>query len=221
MTAGADLAPDWFHTLRGQAMQRVLLAVIVVLVALVGIQRLRPTTLAEHRGTAETTHSAATASAGAASPEGAAIERLTPNQLTALVRRYPSPTVLVLYGTKCPLSRELMPGLEQIASRHKADGVLLHAVNVDPDSTDYDIAAFLRSTSATFPAIRVSDHRASALASALGSAGSEVIPAGDTAYTTPVVVVWDRSGAVVAQAQGMASSDELERVVSGVLAQAR
>ena len=56
---------------------------------------------------------------------------------------------------------------------------------------------------------------------ALGSAGSEVIPAGDTTYTMPIVVVWDRSGAVVAQAQGMASSDELERVVSGVLAQGR
>jgi thiol-disulfide isomerase/thioredoxin len=195
--------------------------VIVVLVALVGIQRLRRTTFAQHGGTAETTHSAATASAGSASAEATAIERLTPNQLTALVRRYPSPTVLVLYGTRCPLCRELMPGLEEVSSRHKADGVLVHAVNVDPDSTDYDIAAFLRSTGATFPAIRVSDHRASALASALGSAGSEVIPAGDTTYTMPIVVVWDRSGAVVAQAQGMASSDELERVVSGVLAQGR
>ena len=201
-------------------MQRVLLAVIVILVALVGIQRLRRTTFAEHGDTA-TTHPAATAGARAVSAEAAAIERLTPNQLTALVRRYPSPTVLVLYGTNCPLSRELMPGLEQIASRHKGDGVLIHAVNVDPDSADYDIAAFLRSTGATFPAIRVSDHRASALASALGSAGSEVIPAGDTTYTMPIVVVWDRSGAVVAQAQGMASSDELERVVSGVLAQGR
>jgi thiol-disulfide isomerase/thioredoxin len=202
-------------------MQRVHLAVIVVLVALVGIQRLRRTTFAEPPGTAETTHSAATASAGSASAEATAIERLTPNQLTALIRRYPSPTVLVLYGTRCPLCRELMPGLEEVSSRHKADGVLVHAVNVDPDSADYDIAAFFRSTGATFPAIRVSDHRASALASALGSAGSEVIPAGDTTYTMPIVVVWGRSGAVVAQAQGMASSDELERVVSGVLAQGR
>ena len=202
-------------------MQRVLLAVIVVLVAFVGMQRLRRTTFSEHRGTAETTHSAATASAGTASAEATPIERLTPNQLTALVRRYPSPTVLVLYGTRCSLCRELMPGLEEVSSRHKADGVLVHAVNVDPDSADYDIAAFLRSTRATFPAIRISEHRASALASALGSAGSEVIPAGDTTYTMPIVVVWDRSGAVVAQAQGMASSDELERVVSGVLAQGR
>ena len=129
--------------------------------------------------------------------------------------------MLVLYGTHSPLSRELMPGLEQIASRHKPDGVLVHAVNVDPDSAGYDIAAFLRTTGATFPAMRVSDHRASALVSALGSAGSEVIPPGDTTYTTPIVVVWDRSGAVIAQAQGMASSDELERVVSGVLAQGR
>jgi hypothetical protein len=202
-------------------MQRVLLAVILVLVALVGVQRLRRTTPAGHRGLGETTPSAATVSAATADAEAAAVERLTPNQLTALVRRYPSPTVLVLYGTNSPLSRELMPGLEQIASRHKPDGVLVHAVNVDPDSAGYDIAAFLRTTGATFPAMRVSDHRASALVSALGSAGSEVIPPGDTTYTTPIVVVWDRSGAVIAQAQGMASSDELERVVSGVLAQGR
>jgi hypothetical protein len=44
---------------------------------------------------------------------------------------------------------------------------------------------------------------------------------GDSAYTLPVVVVWDRAGTVVAQAQGMADADELERVVSGVLARSR
>lgn len=203
-------------------MQRVLLVVIVALAVLVGAQRLRRHVAASEPGLPAPTSSAPTASAPEAAPgavpEAPAVELLTGNQLAALVRRYPSPTVLVLYGTNSLLSRQLMPGLEQIATRHQADGLLVHAVNTDPDSAAYDIPRFLRSTSTSFPALRLADASAGNLGPALASAGSEVIQ-GDSAYTLPVVVVWDRAGKVVAQGQGMANADELERVVSGVLAQ--
>jgi hypothetical protein len=199
-------------------MQRILIAVIVALVVLVGVQRLR-------RNPAPATPAAATPAAATPESPGAGavsppVELLTANQLTALVRRYPSPTVLVLYGTTSALSRNLMSGLEQVASRHRSDGLLIHAVNVDPDSAAYDIPIFMHTTAASFPAVRLVEPGPVELGRALESAGSDVIK-GDSAYTLPVVVVWDAAGTVVAQGQGMADAGELERVVSGVLAKAR
>ena len=199
-------------------MQRVLIVVIIALVALIGVQRLRhEPQFARPTATAATASAAVPASAPATGETSAPVELLTANQLAALVRRYPPPTVLALYGTTDPLSRQLMPGLERIASRHRADGLVVHAVNTDPDSAAYDIPRFMRSTAASFSAVRLAESDPGVLGPALSSAGSEVIT-GDSTYTLPVVVVWDRAGTVVAQGQGMADADELERVVSGVLA---
>jgi hypothetical protein len=202
-------------------MQRALFVVILVLVALVGLQQLRHEPRPVQPTAVAATDSAAPPDADpATAATSAPVELLTANQLAALVRRYPSPSVLVLYGTTSPLSRQLMPGLEQIASRHRADGLLVHAVNTDPDSVAYDIPSFMRSTAASFPAVRLAERDPGDLGRALSSAGSEVIT-GDSTYTLPVVVVWDQAGTVVAQGQGMADADELERVVSGVFARGR
>ena len=202
-------------------MQRVLLVLIIAAVLLIGVQRLRHGPQpARPSATAATASATAPGAATATAETSAPVELLTANQLAALVRRYPPPTVLVLYRTADLLSRQLMPGLEQIATRHRADGLLVHAVNTDPDSASYDTPRFMRSTAASFPAVRLADRDPGDLGRALVSAGSEVIT-GDSAYTLPVVVVWDRAGTVVAQAQGMADADELERVVSGVLARSR
>ena len=201
-------------------MQRVLLVVVVALVALVAVQRLRrpasPAAAAESCDVDDSGGAAAPAGDRAGAPP---VELLTANQLTALVRRYPSPTVLVLYGTNSVLSRDLMSGLEQVASRHRGDGLLVHVVNVDPDSAGYDIPIFMHTAAASFPAVRLTERGPVELGRALESAGSDVIK-GDSAYTLPVVVVWDAAGSVVAQGQGMADPGELERVVSGVLAKA-
>ncbi len=203
-------------------MQRVLLAVIVGLVVLLGVHHLRRPPAVAPASTPAAAPAAATRTAGTAEDAAGTppVELLTATQLAALVRRYPSPTVLVLYGTTSALSRDLMPGLEQIAGRHRGAGLLVHAVNADPDSAVYDIPRFMRSTTATFPAVRLADRDPAALGRALTSAGSQVIT-GDSAYTLPVVVVWDRAGTVVAQGQGMADAAELERVVTGVLDQGR
>jgi hypothetical protein len=202
-------------------MQRVLFVLIIALVALIGVRHLRHgPPPARPSAAAATASTAAPGAAPATAEASAAVELLTANQLAALVRRYPPPTGLVLYGTADLLSRQLMPGLEQIATRHRADGLLVHAVNTDPDSAGYDIPRFMRSTGASFPALRLADRDPGDLGRALVSAGSEVIT-GNSAYTLPVVVVWDRAGTVVAQAQGMADTVELERVVSGVLARSR
>lgn len=201
-------------------MQRVLLVVVVALVALVAVQRLRrppsPAAATPEASTSRDSPAAAPAEERTGAPP---VELLTANQLTALVRRYPSPTVLVLYGTNSVLSRDLMLGLEQVASRHRGDGLLIHVVNVDPDSAGYDIPIFMHTAAASFPAVRLIERGPVELRRALESAGSDVIK-GDSAYTLPVVVVWDAAGTVVAQGQGMADPGELERVVSGVLAKA-
>jgi thiol-disulfide isomerase/thioredoxin len=148
------------------------------------------------------------------------IEYLTVTQMVARARRYQAPTVLVLYGTKCPLSQKLMPGLEQIARRYRTAGLQVHAINVDPDEPPYDIPGFMRAAHASFPPIRLKRRQPGEIANALRSAGSTVIP-GAATYTMPVVVVWDQYGTVVAQAQGMPDAQALEQVVRAIVPASR
>ena len=127
------------------------------------------------------------------------------------VRPGAAPTVLVLYGTNCPLSRQLMSGLQQIATQYQGAGLRVLAINVDDDEPFYDVPAFLAATGARFPPVRVS-RQAGELSSALNSLGSKAIPSGQK-FTMPVVVVWGRRGTVLAEAQGMADASALEQVV--------
>ena len=147
-----------------------------------------------------------------ASQRDARLEYLTVQSMTARVQPGAAPTVLVLYGTNCPLSRELMPGLQQIATQYQTAGLRVLALNIDEDEPFYDVPAFLASTGASFPPARVFPLRPGDLSAALNSLGSKVIPSGQR-YTMPVVVVWGRRGTVLAEAQGMPDASALEQVV--------
>jgi len=188
-------------------MQRFLILAVVVLIAAIAGERLVG---------GSTPEGANAGSATASQP----IEYLTVGQMATRVRRLQAPTILVLYGTECPLSQKLMPGLEQITRRHRAAGLQVHAINDDPDEAGYDIPGFMHAANASFPALRLRRWRSGELANALRSAGSTVIPGGGT-YTRPVVVVWDQYGTVVAQAQGMPDAQALEQVVRAILPPAR
>ena len=139
------------------------------------------------------------------------LEYLTVQAMTGRVQPGAAPTVLVLYGTNCPLSRQLMSGLQQIATQYQGAGLRVLAINVDDDEPFYDVPAFLAATGARFPPVRVS-RQAGELSSALNSLGSKAIPSGQK-FTMPVVVVWGRRGTVLAEAQGMADASALEQVV--------
>jgi thiol-disulfide isomerase/thioredoxin len=141
----------------------------------------------------------------------ARLEYLTVPAMAGRVQVGAVPTVLVLYGTNCPLSRQLMPGLQQIATQYQSAGLRVLAINVDDDEPFYDVPAFLAATGARFPPVRVS-WQAGELSAALNSLGSKAIPSGQK-FTMPVVVVWGRRGTVLAEAQGMADASALEQVV--------
>lgn len=140
------------------------------------------------------------------------LEYLTVRAMAARVQPGTAPTVLVLYGTNCPLSRRLMPGLQQIATQYQGAGLRVLAFNVDDDDPFYDVPAFLAATGAGFPPARVSAWQAGELSAVLNSLGSKVIPSGQK-FTMPIVVVWSRRGSVLAEAQGMADASALEQVV--------
>ena len=144
------------------------------------------------------------------------IEYVTVTQMAARARRYKAPTILVLYGTECPLSQKLMPGLEQIARRYRSSGLQVHAINDDPDEPAYDIPRFMQAANASFSSVRLRGWQSGELSNALRSAGSTVIP-GPGTYTRPVVVVWDQYGTVVAEAQGMPDAQVLEDVVRAIV----
>jgi thiol-disulfide isomerase/thioredoxin len=139
------------------------------------------------------------------------LEYLTVQAMAGRVQPGAAPTVLVLYGTNCPLSRQLMPGLQQIATQYQGAGLRVLAINVDDDEPFYDVPAFLAATGARFPPIRV-PRQPGELSAALNSLGSKAIPSGQK-FTMPVVVVWGRRGTVLAEAQGMADASALEQVV--------
>ena len=141
----------------------------------------------------------------------ARLEYLTAQAMAARVQPGSAPTVLVLYGTNCPLSRRLMPGLQHIAVQYQSAGLKVLAYNVDDDEPFYDVPAFLAATGASFPPARVL-RQPGELSAALTSLGSHAIPAGQK-FTMPVVVVWGRRGTVLDEAQGMADASALEQLV--------
>jgi thiol-disulfide isomerase/thioredoxin len=142
----------------------------------------------------------------------ARLEYLTVQAMAGRVQPGTAPTVLVLYGTHCPLSRRLMPGLQQIATQYQSDGLRVLAINVDDDKPGYDVPAFLAATGARFPAMRLSQWRTGELSAALNSLGSKAIVSGQS-FTMPLVVVWGPRGAVLAESQGMSNASALEQVV--------
>lgn len=145
----------------------------------------------------------------------ARLEYLTAQAMAGRVRPGAAPTVLVLYGTNCPLSRRLMPGLQHIAVQYQSAGLRVLAYNVDDDEPFYDVPAFLAATGASFPPARVL-RQPGELSAALNSLGSNVIPSGQK-FTMPVVVVWGRRGTVLVDAQGVSDASALERVVQVAL----
>jgi thiol-disulfide isomerase/thioredoxin len=144
------------------------------------------------------------------------LQYLTVQALAGRVQPGATPSVLVLYGTHCPLSRRLMPGLQQIATQYQSEGVRVLAINVDDDEPGYDVPAFLAATGARFPPIRLSKWRTSELSTALNSLGSKAISSGQ-GFTMPVVVVWGPKGTVLAESQGMSNASALEQVVKVAL----
>jgi thiol-disulfide isomerase/thioredoxin len=145
------------------------------------------------------------------------LEYLSVQAMAARVQPGAVPTVLVLYGTNCPLSRRLMPGLQQIATQYRSAGLRVLAFNVDDDDPFYDVPAFLATTGADFAPTRISKSQPGELSAVLNSLGSKAIPSGQK-FTMPVVVVWGRRGTVLAESQGMADASALEQVVRVAIA---
>jgi thiol-disulfide isomerase/thioredoxin len=196
-------------------MRRILPVLMVGLVGLILFDRLgKPVIVRSAQATAGNAAPAPpvpSRDSPAAPVRDARLEYLTVQAMAARVQPGTAPTVLVLYGTNCPLSRRLMPGLQQIATQYQGAGLRVLAINVDDDEPFYDVPAFLATTGAQFPPIRVS-RQPGELSAALNSLGSNAIPSGQK-FTMPVVVVWGRRGTVLAQAQGMADASALEQVV--------
>lgn len=145
------------------------------------------------------------------------LQYLTTYDMSALISRGAgSPRVLVLYGTNCPISQRLIPGLQRIADEYAPRGVQFHVINNDVNEPGYDVPRFLAEAGAGFPATRLRRWRTGELSRALSSVGSSVIGYGQ-GHTRPVVVVWDGEGRVLAEGQGVGDARGVEAAIRAAL----
>lgn len=208
-------------------MQRILLALTVVLVAAIAYARFTrrpapaappsPATLAVIDDPSVGRAEQVIVDAVSANYRDARLTYLPVADLPATVQRGGgAPTVLVLYGTNCPLSQRLMPGLQALAGQYAPRGARFYVYNDDLNLAAYDIPSFLATANAAFPAVRIGSWSPGSLSRALRAMGSAVIDSGAT-YTRPVVVVWGPDGTLAVESQAMPDAEALGQVLAGLM----
>ena len=74
------------------------------------------------------------------------VEALDVRQVSdRLIQRTGRPSLVVLYATSCPLSRQVFPSLVSLTAEYRERGVDVFAFSVDKESTADRIPAFLAS----------------------------------------------------------------------------
>ncbi len=117
------------------------------------------------------------------------------------------PSIVLLYGTQCPLTRRMFSDFVALARRHPEVDVLAFAT--DEDLAE-EVPAFLQSHGASFPPVYLRQWQPGALTQAMASLG---IDAGAT-WVRPLVAVRDASGRVIGQAQGVTDLAGVEQTLT-------
>lgn len=116
------------------------------------------------------------------------------------------PSVVILYGTGCPLSIRMFPDFVAMMRRHP--GVEVIAFATDEESAD-DVPGFLQSNGAPFPPSYIRNWPPGELTRAMAPFGIQV----GTPWTRPLVAVRDANGRVIAQGQGVTNIAAIEQAL--------
>ncbi|HEX4612809.1 MAG TPA: redoxin domain-containing protein, partial [Urbifossiella sp.] len=80
-----------------------------------------------------------------------------------LVANPPRPTVVVFFGTDCPLANLYAPRLKELAGRFPPDAVRVLVIDPNEHDTPAALAAFVRDHALSFPVLKDVDGRVAAL----------------------------------------------------------
>ena len=190
---------------------RILLGVVLAgLVALMVLGRVR-STLATPGGPA----SAAAAADGPVEVPG--VTQISVAELAQRIQRpMGRPSIVVLYGPRCPISQRVFPQLSSLARFYGPRGIDFQAYSTDADADAAEIIPFLAKHQAPFKPIHVRHWGSGGLDAALSPLG---IVVGDT-WTRPLVVIRDAGGRIVAQGQGVGDLSGLEQALANGALQA-
>ncbi|MBK8006061.1 MAG: hypothetical protein IPK12_19670 [Gemmatimonadetes bacterium] len=120
------------------------------------------------------------------------------------------PSIVVLYGPRCPITQRMFPQLSSLARFYGPRGIDFQAYSTDPDEDVAEIVPFLTKHQAPFQPIHVRHWGSGGLDAALSPLG---IVVGDT-WTRPLVVIRDATGRIVAQGQGVGALSGLEQALA-------
>ena len=103
------------------------------------------------------------------------------------------PTVVLLYSTTCPLSRQMFPEFVAITNQYRARGIDFIVLSTDDEEQFGDVAPFLSRHKLSMEPVAIKPWASGNLIRALAPLGIEI---GST-WTRPLVAVRDASGRVV------------------------
>ena len=195
-------------------MRAVLVALLLALALFVLLGQLRNRSVTP-APTPAATPTNGRAAASAPPRATSALTEITVSELAARIARpVGRPSIVILYGAHCPISKRVFPELSTIAQRYGPQGIDFQAYSTDLDTDAQDVAPFLEMNHAPFQAVRVKEWPSGDLDRALTPLGIQV---GDT-WTRPLVVIRDATGHIVAQGQGVGDLTSLEEALaSGAL----
>jgi hypothetical protein len=134
-----------------------------------------------------------------------AVEGFTVEQVAARVAQpRQRPSIVLLYGTTCPITRSMFADFAALARRHPEIDVLAFATDAENAN---DIPAFLKQNAAAFAPQYIHEWQAGALTRAMAPLG---ITVGST-FTLPLLAVRDAAGRVVKQGDGFTDMAAVER----------
>lgn len=141
-------------------------------------------------------------------PTGPVAEGFTVDQMvTNIVAHKQRPSIVIIYGTQCSLTREMFAEFAALARRYPDVDVLAFAAD---DENAADVPAFLREYGATFAPRYLHARPVGALTLAMAPLGIEM----GTPYTMPFVAVRDASGRVITQGEAMTDLSSVEQAIS-------
>jgi len=117
------------------------------------------------------------------------------------------PSIVLLYGTQCPLTRRMFSDFVALARRHPEVDILAFATD---EELAGEVPDFLQSHGASFAPVYIREWQPGAFTQAMAPLG---INAG-AEWVRPLVAVRDASGRVIAQAQGVTDVTGVEQTLS-------
>jgi thiol-disulfide isomerase/thioredoxin len=153
-----------------------------------------------------------TAEAGEIGPNG--VELLDVGQTARRIAgQRGRPSVVLLYATNCPLTRQMFPQFVAIANRYRARGVDFLVFSTDDEENIALVPTFLSERHAPFPALAIKPWPAGSLDRAMKPLGIEI---GET-FTRPVIAVRDGNGKIITQGQGITDLSPLQSALNSLV----